>query len=306
MHSRTNETGPRYQRIELLHSAMSEPVFSNISAYRFVDLGYEWLRQQRASIREECLGADLLGTIVLSPEGVNVALSGPRQPMYDFWSYFTSLAPFERMTYKESFSDRPTFNRMLVKIKKEIIAFGDDDIQPAVETSRRVPPHRLKEWLDEGRDVVLLDTRNDYEVELGSFRGARHLDIDSFRTFSEAARQLEADIRSQTVVTFCTGGIRCEKAAPFLEGIGFTDVYQLDGGILQYFKDCGGAYWEGECFVFDKRVAVDSSLEETETEFCFRCQHVLSPSDRQSPSYVMGVSCPYCVDSDRSTSARGS
>jgi predicted sulfurtransferase len=274
---------------------MSSRRFSNISAYRFVDLADEWIREQRPLIRREGVDRDIRGTILLTPEGTNVALSGRPDSVRGFWTYFTSLPPFRDMTFKESFSERITFNRMLVKIKKEIIAFGLGEIHPATQTSARVRPETLKEWLDEGRDIVLLDTRNDYEVALGSFQGSVQLNIDNFRSFPDAARQLGSDLLARRVVTFCTGGIRCEKAAPFLEELGFEDVHQLDGGILQYFEDCGGAHWNGECFVFDKRVAVDAHLEETDTEYCYRCQHILDLTDQQSSLYEEGVRCPYCA-----------
>ncbi|NNE35968.1 MAG: sulfurtransferase [Rhodothermales bacterium] len=269
--------------------------YSNIAAYLFVDLDETWIREKRPVVREICVDLDLRGTILLSPEGTNVFLSGLPEAVREFWSFYAALPPFTDLTYKESFSDRHVYSRMLVKIKREIIAFGREEIRPAVSTSSRVRSNELKQWIDEGRELLLLDTRNDYEVELGSFRGAVDLKISNFRSFPEAAEQLNEEYRHTPVVTFCTGGIRCEKAAPFLETLGFTEVYQLDGGILQYLEECGGAYWEGECFVFDQRVAIDSQLRETDTEYCFRCQHILHPSDLSSPLYEIGVSCPFCA-----------
>ncbi len=274
---------------------MEEQTYSNIAAYLFVDLDDAWIREQRPIIRDHCVERDLRGTILLSPEGTNVFLSGRPDAVKDFWLFFTSLHPFRDLTYKESFSNRHVYRRMLVKVKQEIISFGRDEIRPAVSTSSRIRSKELKQWIDDGRDILLLDTRNDYEVELGSFRGAIDLNISNFRSFPEAAELLDEDIREKPVVTFCTGGIRCEKAAPFLESLGFNEVYQLDGGILQYLEECEGAHWEGECFVFDQRVAVDAHLQETDTEYCFRCQHLLRPDDLSSPLYKVGVSCPFCA-----------
>ncbi|MEP6937876.1 MAG: rhodanese-like domain-containing protein [Chthoniobacterales bacterium] len=183
---------------------------------------------------------------------------------------------------------------MLVKIKKEIIAFGVSGIDPARRPAPRLPPRQLKQWLDEGRSVTLLDTRNTYEVKLGTFRGARTLHLDHFRDFPDAATALPGNLKHEPVVTFCTGGIRCEKAAPLLEMAGFTKVFQLDGGILHYFEECGGEHYEGDCFVFDKRVAVDASLRETGAALCFVCQTPLTLTEQQDPRYVLSVSCPHC------------
>jgi RluA family pseudouridine synthase len=186
---------------------------------------------------------------------------------------------------------------MLVKIKREIIAFGVDGIDPREHTSRRVSPRELKRWLDEGRPVTLLDTRNDFEVEAGTFENARAIGVDDFRNFPAAVRQLPTELKERPIVTFCTGGIRCEKATPFLEREGFRDVYQLDGGILKYLEECGGAHYRGHCFIFDKRVALDANLQPGDLRQCFACQTILSPAECAAPEYVEGVSCPRCYRS---------
>ncbi|MDB6140791.1 MAG: rluA, partial [Verrucomicrobiaceae bacterium] len=161
-------------------------------------------------------------------------------------------------------------------------------------TTPRLSAKELKQWLDEGRPVTLLDTRNDYEVKLGTFRGAVTIGVDHFRDFPEAVRRLPEHLKAQPIVTFCTGGIRCEKAAPFMEREGFQHVYQLDGGILRYFEECGGDHYDGECFVFDQRVGVDPALRETESTQCFGCQTPLSAEDQLDPRYEAGRTCPYC------------
>ena len=145
-----------------------------------------------------------------------------------------------------------------------------------------------------GKPVTLLDTRNDYEVKLGTFRNARAIGVDHFRDFPEAVRKLPAEMKEQPIVMFCTGGIRCEKAGPFMEREGVKTIFQLEGGILKYFEECGGAHYDGECFVFDQRVGLDPSLQETDSTQCFRCQTPLSEVEQADERYVSGQSCPYC------------
>jgi len=154
----------------------------------------------------------------------------------------------------------------------------------------------VRQWLDEGREVLLLDTRNRFEVGLGTFKGAADLKITSFSQFPQATEPLLEKWKDKPIVSFCTGGIRCEKAAPLLLKQGFRQVWQLDGGILKYFERCGGAHYEGECFVFDKRVALGPDLEPTGTAQCYACQAVLTPAEQQSPDYVFGEHCPHCVN----------
>jgi predicted sulfurtransferase len=183
---------------------------------------------------------------------------------------------------------------MLVRLKKEIIAFGVEGIDPARRTSPKLSARELKQWLDEGRPVTLLDTRNDYEVRLGTFRHALPIGVDHFRDFPAAVRRLPDTLKEQPIVMFCTGGIRCEKAGPFMEREGFRQIYQLDGGILKYFEECGGAHYDGECFVFDQRVGVDPALHETDSVVCFGCQSPLTEAEQEDPRYVPGRTCPYC------------
>ena len=177
---------------------------------------------------------------------------------------------------------------MLVRLKREIISMGIDEIQPEKQTVPRISPQQLKQWYDDGRDMVVLDTRNAYECALGSFDNAVDLDLDTFRQFPDAIDWVSEEIKSKPVVTFCTGGIRCEKAAELMKRKGFQNVYQLDGGILNYFEQIGGEHWHGECFVFDKRVALNTQLQETDTTQCYACRQVLT-IDQQSAS-----ECPHC------------
>ena len=268
------------------------PVFINLAAYKFAPLG-ELVPLQR-ELREFCAAAGMRGTILLSPEGINLVVAAEAPAADLLLVRLRALPGLGDLTPKTSTSDHQPFNRMLVKIKKEIIACGVEGIDPARRPAPRLTPLQLKQWLDEDRPVTLLDTRNAYEVKLGTFRGARTLALDHFRDFPALAADLPETLKHETIVTFCTGGIRCEKAAPLLEMAGFTDVFQLDGGILNYFRECGSAHYEGDCFVFDKRVALDASLRETGAAQCFVCQMPLTPNEQEDLRYVESVSCPHC------------
>ena len=266
----------------------------NAAAYKFAEL--TGLPELRPRLKEECNRLGLKGSILLSPEGINLFIAGETPAVEKLLATLRSIPGLEALEAKFSESDEQPFNRMLVKLKNEIIAFGVEGINPARHTSPRLPAKELKRWLDEGRPVTLLDTRNTYEVKLGTFAGAVTLPIRHFRKFPAAVESLPEELKQVPVVSFCTGGIRCEKAAPYLERAGFTEVYQLEGGILKYFEECGGAHWEGECFVFDKRVGVDPGLQETGSQLCFACQEPLTAEEVKDPRYVYEQSCPYCYD----------
>ncbi|HEX8325659.1 MAG TPA: rhodanese-like domain-containing protein [Tepidisphaeraceae bacterium] len=230
----------------------------NVAAYQFAQL--DNLVATRDELRALTLSRNLRGVILLSTEGVNLSLAGARDDVDTVLARVRAIPGVGAFPVKETYSDTQPFNRMLVKIKREIIAFGVPGIEPQTYTSARLPPHELKQWLDEGRPVTLLDTRNQFEVEAGTFKGAVSIGIDHFRDFPAAVERLPEEMKHRPVVTFCTGGIRCEKAAPYLEKAGFTEVYQLDGGILDYFKTCGGSHYDGDCFVFDQRGALTPDL----------------------------------------------
>ena len=254
---------------------------TNAAAYRFTPL------QDLKELRHQLLGlgrqGGLKGTILLAPEGINLFVAGDATAI----DRLLEALPLERSQVKFSQSQTQPFSRMLVRLKKEIIAFG----QPTTHIAPRLSPQELKCWLDEGRPLTLLDTRNDYEVRMGTFRGAVDLNLSHFRDFPLAAEGIPKDL---PVVTFCTGGIRCEKAAPWLEDQGFAEVYQLDGGILRYFEEVGGDHYQGECFVFDRRVGVDPALEETESTVCPVCLAPLCVEEQSDFRYLRGKSCPHC------------
>jgi UPF0176 protein len=278
----------------VVSSSPSQLPILNIAAYKFAEL--TGLPELRERLKGECRSLGLKGSILLSPEGINLFIAGERAAVEALLGVIRGIPGLETLEAKFSESGEQPFNRMLVKIKQEIIAFGVEGINPARHTSPRLPAKELKRWLDEGRPVTLLDTRNTYEVKLGTFAGAVTLPIRHFRKFPQAVDALPEEIKQTPVVSFCTGGIRCEKAAPYLERAGFREVYQLEGGILKYFEECGGAHWEGECFVFDKRVGVDPALQETGSQLCFACQEPLTADEVKDRRYVYEQSCPYCFE----------
>ncbi|HEX7652415.1 MAG TPA: sulfurtransferase, partial [Verrucomicrobiae bacterium] len=267
----------------------------NIAAYKFAHLPD--IRALRARLLAQCRTWDLKGTILLSVEGINLFVAGPRDKIVLLLAELRSIPGLADLTPKYSETDHQPFSRMLVRLKKEIIAFGVPGIDPAQRTSPKLAARDLKQWLDEGRPVTLLDTRNDYEVKLGTFKNALPIGVDHFRDFPAAVAKLPPALKEQPIVMFCTGGIRCEKAGPYMESVGFKNIFQLDGGILKYFEDCGGAHYDGECFVFDQRVGLDPSLQETDSTQCFRCQTPLTAEDQADHRYVPGQSCPFCFKS---------
>ncbi len=268
------------------------PVITNIAAYKFATLTD--LKSLRERLITQCKSWGLKGTILLSTEGINLFIAGPQEAIEKLLTELRSIPGLEDLTPKYSDSEDQPFTRMLVRIKKEIISFGVEGIDPAHRTSPKLSAQTLKQWLDEGRPLTLLDSRNDYEVKLGTFKDALTFKIDHFRQFPEAVRGLPETLKKEPIVMFCTGGIRCEKAGPFMEQEGFENIFQLDGGILKYFEECGQAHYEGECFVFDQRVGVDPSLRETDSALCFACQTPLDADDQKDPRFVAGISCPYC------------
>jgi UPF0176 protein len=233
--------------------------FINIAGYKFVSLN--GLDDLKAMLERRCRELELKGTILLSAEGINVVLAGSDEATKSFQASIHADPRLADLHFKRSVSAYQPFDRMLVKIKKEIITLRVPGIDPARERAPAIAPAELKRWLDEGREVVLLDTRNAFEVDAGTFDNAMDLRLSSFGQFAQAADRLDPSLKDKTIVTFCTGGIRCEKAAPVLIGKGFRNVFQLDGGILQYFGECGDAHFKGRCFVFDQRVALDGNLE---------------------------------------------
>ncbi len=266
----------------------------NIAGYRFVDLPDRDALQE--PFQELCAKLNLKGTILLSHEGINFFLAGSQEQVDQFIVGLEKDQRFVDIPLKVSHSDYQPFRRMNVRLKKEIISLGLDHIKPAEFTGDEITPTEFKQWLDEGKEVIVLDTRNDYECRVGTFEDAMELDIKSFRDFPRAVSEMPEELKDKPVVMFCTGGIRCEKASVVMLDAGFTNVKQLKGGILGYFEEVGGAHWNGDCFVFDHRVALNPQLEETQVTQCYACREPLSVEEQQSEDYQFPVSCPYCID----------
>lgn len=269
--------------------------YVNIAAYKFAAIGQERLLQLRQIFRENARAWGMRGTILLGPEGINLCVAGDEGAVSRLQDLIAAQPELVGLNYKVSYSSKLPFRRLLVKVKQEIIAFRQAAISPLEHSAPYLEPEELKRWYDEGKKMLVLDTRNDYEYRLGTFKNAEVLDIQQFVQFPEAVAQLAEKYKDMPVITFCTGGIRCEKAAAFMEGAGFKEVYQLRDGILNYFEKCGGAHYEGDCFVFDNRVALNSELKETSTVQCFDCRNPITSEQ----ALAWGNNCQYCQQLER-------
>ncbi len=229
----------------------------NISTYKFVSLDVDQLVKWRIAFKNQGVDCSLKGTILLSQEGINLFLAGLPEKIVEFQNFLRQFPELTTLSYRESWSPHQPFKRFLVRLKKEIISMGQPEIQPEQKPAPYIEPTLLREWYLQGRPMILLDTRNQYEVACGTFEGALELGLKNFRSFPEETARLPAQAKQLPIVTFCTGGIRCEKAALWLKNQGYDEVYQLRGGILNYFEQCGGDYFRGQCFVFDERIAVN-------------------------------------------------
>ncbi len=238
----------------------------NISAYQFIALPDA--PALRLTLLDRALSLQLKGTILLAEEGINLFLAGSGEAVHSFVNQLKADPRFGDLRPKESWSDYQPFKKMVVKVKSEIIRMDHPTIQPTEGRAPAVDAKTVKRWLDagvddEGREVVTLDTRNDFEVDCGTFKGAIDWRIRKFTEFPQALLDHKAELAGKTVVSFCTGGIRCEKAAILMRNVGLTQVYQLEGGILKYFEETDGAHYQGSCFVFDERRALAADLSVT-------------------------------------------
>lgn len=231
--------------------------YANTAAYRFVRLDDR--EALRAHIHDAAHSRKLLGTVLLATEGINIFLAGLEPDMRAFFDELQQDARFGGLDIKWSRSDTLPFKRLRVRLKKEIVTVGAPDFDLNETPAPYLSPAELKRWYDDGRRFVILDTRNRWEIEKGTFKGALDPGVNSFGEFPAALERF-ADLKDTPVVTFCTGGIRCEKAAPLMKRAGFNQVHQLEGGILRYFEEVGGAHWRGNCVVFDDRGALTPDL----------------------------------------------
>ena len=245
--------------------------------------------------QKKCEQLGLKGTMLISKNGINFSLAGTQQATDSIINFLEEDNRFLNIPLKVTYSETQPFRRMKVRLKKEIISLGRDDINPRELTGKYVTPQELLSIYENNEDVVVLDTRNEYETRVGLFENAVDLQLDTFRDFPKAIEQLPEEYKDKQIVMYCTGGIRCEKASAVMLKAGFTDVKQLEGGVLDYFKETGGKYWNGDCFVFDERVALDKDLNETEYIYCYICREPLSAEEKASPDFKINEYCPYCI-----------
>ena len=240
---------------------------------------------------------DVKGTLLLAQEGVNGTIAGSRSGINAILNYLQSDPRLAALSYKESYTDQPPFLRSHVKLKKEIVTMGVEGIDPKQVVGTYVKP---TDWNDLISDpnILLVDTRNDYEVQVGTFKNALNPKTGSFREFPVYVKQELDPEKHNKVAMFCTGGIRCEKSTAFLKEQGFDEVYHLEGGILKYLEEVPAeeSLWEGECFVFDERVTVNHQLQRGEYDQCNACRMPIKEQDKLSEQYQHGVSCPHCFD----------
>ncbi|MBX3705222.1 MAG: rhodanese-related sulfurtransferase [Pseudomonadales bacterium] len=266
--------------------------------YRFVDL--EGLAELRDALEAAADALELKGTILLADEGINGTLAGARPKLDAFRDLLERRPAFAGMPFRFSTaaSDTPVFYRLKVRVKPEIVALRQPGIRPAERTGEHVDWARWNALLDDP-DVVVIDTRNAYEIAVGTFAGAVDPGTRSFRQLPDYVAGNLDPARNRRVAMFCTGGVRCEKASAYLLEQGFEAVYQLDGGVLKYLETVPAEAnrWAGECFVFDQRVSVDTELDEGSYESCHACRRPLTVADRAAPGYQPGISCPHCIDS---------
>ena len=266
----------------------------NIAGYKFEPL--DDLDVLIPKFQNKCDALDLRGSVYLSPNGINFSLAGSEEAIEQYLIFIEEDPRFLDIPLKKTYSETQPFRRMKVRLKKEIISLGRDDINPRELTGEYISPQELYAMYENNEDVIVLDTRNEYETRVGLFENAVDLQLDTFRDFPQAIEELPEEYKEKQIVMYCTGGIRCEKASAVMLKAGFSDVKQLEGGVLDYFKETGGKYWNGDCFVFDERVALDTDLKETEYIYCFICREPLSAEEKASENFKINEYCPYCIE----------
>lgn len=280
-----------------MQSQNSIPAHAIIVAalYKFASL--ENFREIQPALLKKAIELGIKGTLLLAKEGINGTIAGSRESIDAILAYIRQDARLASLEHKESHADEMPFYRMKVKLKKEIVTMGVPDVDPNQKVGTYVKPQDWNNIISDP-EVILIDTRNDYEFDIGTFKGAVDPHTRTFREFPDYVAKNLDPTKHKKVAMFCTGGIRCEKASSYMVSQGFAEVYHLQGGILKYLEEVPPeeSLWQGECFVFDQRVAVRHGLEIGDYDQCHACRHPLSPTEMQSPHYQPGVSCPYCHD----------
>jgi len=267
----------------------------NISSYKFTPL--EKIATLRVDLLKKANDLGIKGTILLSHEGINVALAAERDALDAYIVFLTQYPQFSDMEFKESLSDFVPFSKMVIKLKKEIVTMGVDGVECPAVPEYALDPKELKQWYDEGKKFTILDTRNTYEFKIGSFENAKLMPLDNFRQFPEKMKAMSEEEKAEPIVMFCTGGVRCEKAMPFLREQGFKNIFQLHGGIIKYLEECGADHYEGECFVFDDRISLDAGLKVTGTQLCRGCQEPVTKAEQSECDFENKHLCSNCCAS---------
>ena len=263
--------------------------------YKFAD--FPDYKEFQPKLLDFCKAHNVMGTLLIAEEGINGTIAGPREGIDAALKFIRSHPSFTDIEHKESLASKPPFLRMKVKLKTEIVTMGVPGVTPRKSVGAYVTP---KEWntLLKQDDVVVIDTRNDYEYEIGTFKGAINPNTEVFRDFPKYMEENWSPKKHKRIVTFCTGGIRCERATALLNDMGYDEVYHLKGGILKYLEEIPQeeSLWDGECFVFDNRVSVTHGVKEGNYDQCYGCRYPVSAEQKQHPHYKVGVHCHRCYE----------
>jgi UPF0176 protein len=276
-----------------------QDTYLTTAMYHFVSLPH--FKTLREPLLQFCVSQEIKGTFLLADEGINGTVAGTEKSILELLSFLKNDPLFEgnfkNLSHKESWSDKHPFYRMKVKLKKEIVTLGVPGVSPTKVVGQYVKPQDWNSIISDP-EVILIDTRNDYEYAIGSFKNAINPETQTFREFPEYVKTHFDPKKHKKVAMFCTGGIRCEKASSFMMSEGFDEVYHLEGGILKYLEEVKpeNSLWQGECFVFDQRVAIKHGLEVGDYDQCYACRYPLSQDDMKSEQYTPGISCPHCYN----------
>jgi UPF0176 protein len=274
----------------------NSPMYTVAALYKFAPL--KDLPALQEDILAACKKHGICGTLLIAHEGINGTIAGTREGIDGIMAHLRTYPQLTGMEYKESFANEAPFYRMKVRIKKEIVTIGRTEVDPNKTCGTYLDPEEWNKVIADP-DTIVIDTRNDYEVAIGTFKNALNPNTETFREFPDFVEKNLHNQKHKKVAMFCTGGIRCEKASSYMKQAGFDEVYHLKGGILKYLEEVpqDKSLWEGECFVFDQRVAVKHGLELGSYDLCPSCRHPVSASDKKSGKYIEGVTCPHCHDS---------
>ena len=272
--------------------------FLTTAFYHFIAL--DNIKTLKTIIQDYCDHKLIKGTILLAHEGINGTISGEEDEILRFHKFIKNDQKFsdvfKNLEYKSSWSNENPFYRMKVRLKKEIVALGIPEVSPTIKVGKYIEPEDWDNLINDP-EITLIDTRNNYEVDIGTFKNAINPRTTSFREFPEYVKKNLNPKKNKKIAMFCTGGIRCEKASSYMIEEGFAEVYHLKGGILKYLEELPKekSLWQGECFVFDQRVAVTAELKEGQYSQCYACRHPLSSEEMKSDNYNEGISCSYCI-----------